>query len=140
MSDPNWLEKQWAETDPRPRGELLAALAEQATTIERLTGELTACIQKLADVRAANDDLEDRADSLSTELARVREALEPFLELAGIRGIADLKPDHKVLRGTGPYGDWLWLTAGDFARIRAAAGPAKSEGDAPAPAPEGESR
>ena len=118
MSDPNWLEKQWAETDPRPRGELLAALAEQATTIERLTGELTACIQKLADVRAANDDLEDRADSLSTELARVREALR-------VRACDVQRGRHRTWR----VGECV--DAGECGcSARAALGPAKSAGDA----------
>ena len=118
MSDPNWLEKQWAETDPRPRGELLAALAEQATTIERLTGELTACIQKLADVRAANDDLEDRANSLSTELAMAKADIRQFMERLGPRWFLEQS----------------WFPASVNAdAARAALGPAKSE---PTPKPD----
>ena len=118
MSDPNWLEKQWAETDPRPRGELLAALAEQAATIERLRGERDrwqhTAVQQTNFKVAANKS----AYSISTELARVREALR-------VRACDVQRGRHRTWR----VGECV--DAGECGcSARAALGPAKSAGDA----------
>lgn len=81
------IEKQWAETDPRPRGELLAELTSlradnKALTAEvaDITGTLKYCEECWSDERGTMIDKiqfeRARAESFSAELAEARKHLE----------------------------------------------------------------
>ncbi len=112
----NWLEKQWSETDPRTRSNLLAELTAKDSTIAALTAELaTTRNTALINLSVATER--------GARIAVLEKALRPFAE--GEKLFNDWCPDETpawYLDNEGDDTDHSSVTVGDFRRARAARG------------------
>lgn len=125
----SWIEKQWAETDPRPRGELLSEIEQLRRERDELTVKLAFAENGQRIDNINSNGFYQKWKAAEAEVAKLREALEFYADLKRYEG-ANQRPeagDKYTPRGF-PYRVDVTRDLGDIARA-ALAQPKEGQAD-----------